>query len=71
MNDFKIKDSCERCGGNEDLDGVIHSFLGEDKKLYMESATLCSPCRIEFEKAVEHMNDIPPEMMDIPKGYPL
>ena len=69
MGDFKIKDKCEKCSGNEDLDGVIHSFLGEDNKLYMETATLCSPCRDEFEKAVAHMNDIPPDMMEIPEGH--
>ena len=59
MSDFKIKDKCEKCGGNEDLDGVLNSFLGEDNQLHLESATLCSPCRDEFDKFMESMEGAP------------
>ena len=56
MPDFKIKDTCEKCGGTEDLDGVLNPFLGEDKTLNIESATLCSPCREKFKKSMEKIN---------------
>jgi len=49
VQDFSIKDKCDRCGGTDDLDGVIHPHLDEDKKLSMEQATLCLPCRKDYE----------------------
>ncbi|HUU86727.1 MAG TPA: hypothetical protein VMX17_03145 [Candidatus Glassbacteria bacterium] len=55
MQDYAIKDKCEKCQGTDDLDGIIHSFLGEDNELHFDAATLCKPCREEFEKLVGQM----------------
>lgn len=56
MKDFSIKDNCERCGSEDDLDGVIHPQLNEDGELSLEQATLCLPCRGDYEKYVAEQN---------------
>jgi len=53
MTDFSIKDNCQKCGGIEDLDGVLNPSLDKNGKLLLEQATLCAPCRVEFEKYME------------------
>lgn len=45
--DHSIKDSCSKCGGTDDLDGVISPFPSESGGL--DTATLCAKCRVEFE----------------------
>ena len=59
MQDFSIKDECEKCGKKEDLDGVIQPWLNEDGSLYLEQATLCAPCREAYHKFVaEHKDEL-------------
>ena len=53
FRDFRIKDNCEKCGGTDNLDGVIYPQILTDGELLVENATLCSPCREEFEKFLE------------------
>ena len=50
MDGYKIKDNCEKCGSNKDLNIVRKSFQGIGGEVYMEPETLCSPCRDDFEK---------------------
>jgi len=56
MQDFSIKDKCERCGSKDDLDGVIHSHLNKEGELSLEQATLCLSCREAYEKYVAEQN---------------
>jgi len=53
---FEIKDKCEQCGSDEDLDGIIKPFYNEDKKLLLERETLCAPCKKEFFEMLEEFN---------------
>jgi hypothetical protein len=46
--DHSIKDACQKCGGTDNLDGVISPFPATDGGL--ETATLCAGCRIQFEQ---------------------
>jgi hypothetical protein len=52
MQDFSIKDKCERCGSKDDLDGVIHPHLNEEEELSLEQATLCLSCREDYKKYI-------------------
>ncbi len=56
MADFSIKDSCDRCGGTEELDGVLNPQMDDDGGLMLEQATLCAPCRVAFKKFMEEQN---------------
>jgi len=56
MTDFSIKDNCDRCGGIEELDGVLNPQLDDDGGLVLEQATLCAPCRVDFEKFMAEQN---------------
>jgi hypothetical protein len=56
VQDFSIKDECDRCGSKDELDGVIHPHLNEGQ-LSIEQATLCLPCREEYEKYIAEEND--------------
>ena len=56
MADFSIKDSCDRCGGNKDLDGVLNPQVDDDGGLILEQATLCGQCRVSFQKFMEEQN---------------
>ena len=54
MQDFSIKDKCDRCGGTEDLDGVLFpSFNEETNTVTVDQETLCKPCRTKLENPPE------------------
>lgn len=57
VKDFSIKDECDRCGSEDELDGVLHPHLNEEGQLSMEQATLCLPCRKDYEKYIAEENN--------------
>ena len=56
MTDFTIKEKCDKCGGDYDLDGVIYPHILTTGNLRIDQATLCAVCREGFEKYMEGKN---------------
>ncbi len=53
MTNFTIKDKCDKCGGDYDLDAVVYPNILREDELFIEQATLCAVCREGFEKFLE------------------
>ena len=53
MTDFTIKEKCDKCGGDYDLDGVVYPNILSTCELRIEHATLCAVCREGFKMFLE------------------